>query len=358
MKIFNKKQYGVIYVDRNCLYFYEKSWDKVLKLNLTPDLMKDLEIIDKTKLESAVKNLLTSNQLFANQLILVLSEDLYFEKDIPADTQNYEEALENFLNKIPYENILYRQYKTEKTEKVVVINKTFYETVRSAFEKEGFIIDCTVPSFILDIKINPKTGPDLATAIFIAEKAVSLRTESLTPTIQQVNSEYLAKQERENKYKDILVTVVVVVFFIVMAALWVAFYFSNQSKKTIAEEPPIKSVRTTPTPKVFTVSPSLESTGSATISGILKVQLLNGTGITGQPENFKVQLLKKGLTDVTISTSEFTNAGKTIVVFSQKLTTEIKNRTLLLLETVFGSVTTQETTDQTFDVTIITGKGQ
>ena len=132
-----KKQNGVLWLDKTGLSLYLE--DKpFIRLNFTLDIVNNLEIIDKLKLENLLHNFISQNNLDNISLVLIMTSDILFEKDwtLPqTDIQSKEEA--DFIDNVPFENIITHSWIKDNKKKLIAINKDFILFLKEIFEKDN-----------------------------------------------------------------------------------------------------------------------------------------------------------------------------------------------------------------------------
>ena len=120
------KQNGVIWLDKTGLsvYLTDKPF---LRLNFTPDVFSNLEIIDKLKLENLIREFIKQNSLSYLSFIFIMTSDVLFEKDWSLSQVEIQKKEENdFIDSIPFENTIFHSWVNDNRKKLIACNKDFY----------------------------------------------------------------------------------------------------------------------------------------------------------------------------------------------------------------------------------------
>lgn len=193
-------QQSIIYISRNGFGYYSSQNSIWFAF---PPLVKDLEVINKTEFVNAIEVFIDKNQIFKASCFVVLSENVYFERDftgIPQDQQ--ETALQTFVDTVPFENTLKKTFPIENGFKVVVVNKDLCMFIRQAFLEKGFIFESITPVLAIGSQVvEDENGINQESINLLFQKIAVLRQNSFSlieqvqqikpipqPLIQQANS--------------------------------------------------------------------------------------------------------------------------------------------------------------------------
>src|SRR3989338_3803463 len=121
------------FLQRNLLVVFGTEINGVLTVDLKEDLVKDLEVIDKNKLENQI--------------------DSY---------------IQDFLDNIPVETVSSKLFPIENGVKIIAVNRQLYEVIGKTFQSLGFSVLSIIPEILLDKKIvEEQTGIDTDTTSFL-----------------------------------------------------------------------------------------------------------------------------------------------------------------------------------------------
>ncbi|MEK7550850.1 MAG: LytR C-terminal domain-containing protein [Patescibacteria group bacterium] len=126
--------------------------------------------------------------------------------------------------------------------------------------------------------------------------------------------------------------------------------FKNSSKKV--EPEPTSSSTLTP---VEMLSPSASSTAKPADKSKVKIQIQNGTGITGEAAFLQTQLKTLGYTTVTVGNASSQDQTVTTVTFAKSLSSDSVDELTKKLKELYKEVEVKTVATSTNDVVIITG---
>lgn len=127
------------------------------------------------------------------------------------------------------------------------------------------------------------------------------------------------------------------------------------------EDPTVK-VKTEEEVVLPSVEPSVIASNSADLteeeSASIRVQVLNGTGISGQAGKIKDEVEDLGLTVASVNNADEQSEDQAAqITLSQKVPVTVKNKLKSTLEKIFTKVTvTENTKSPTYDIVIVTGQ--
>lgn len=281
------KQQAILYLDRNYFDYYDQHIPNTIRYLFNASIIQDLEVVDTNQLNTEIKTFVETNKLLSASLLIILSQNVLFEKDlidIPPEKMLQEE--QNFLNTIPFENLNYQKYKMEKGEKLIATNKDLYDRIKSAFELIGFSVETVKPISMLGIAIQLPNGMDVASAQHIMSKVSSMRKDNLLdtqiePTPETNAPTYTKKQKMPSGLKNkILIASAVVLFGSAGVLVFLSFQNPTTTPKvqsttvqpTIVQSAPIP----TQTPQIEeptplpTIIPSSSPSAVASPSAIIR----------------------------------------------------------------------------------------
>lgn len=177
-----KEQMSIMYVDRTGFTLYAGKQVQSSRFDFAPSDVQDLEVINRTALEQKIAAFIDQNQIPKGPLFILLASVVYFEKDfqnIPPDQQ--ELVVETYLENIPFENVSTKIFPITTGFKVITTNKELYESIKTAFEARGFVVEAVTPAIILGSTL-PDNAPSLSLDLipFIFQKYNVLKQNSFT----------------------------------------------------------------------------------------------------------------------------------------------------------------------------------
>ncbi|MFA5933458.1 MAG: LytR C-terminal domain-containing protein [Microgenomates group bacterium] len=318
--------------------------DKSKKLEFPADTIQNQEILDSRKYTGLVTNFFNENNLRDESAVILLSQEIIYEKDISFKSPEEEEKeIMEFLNTIPFENKKIALVKIPKaeTEKLIGTNKDLY----------SFLLDtCVLMKLQVEAVVPFKKLGE------IDKGAVSWKV--IPPLVEKINSSepdnflivssgYGAKRNNKKYF------IAIFVGFLLVVLIFLAEFFlksAEQSKNSSNSSPNL----------TFNISPSpmqqSSSSGEISISkDKLTIEILNGSGVAGQASEIRNQLLKLGYSIIETGNYEGTASAQTTVSFSDKVSSDVQDEITKMLKTDFSDVATIKYVPANFEVIITTG---
>lgn len=149
-----QRQKGVLFVDRNTLSYFTKSNQPPTILELTQDVVKDMEIVSPEKFINALAYWMDNNKIMECDLVVVVSENVYFEHAAQslASSDEDEKEIELFLGTVPFEQPVSRIIQDGASKRAVVLSRDYYDLLLEFLEKRYFRVLALFPASLLNIK--------------------------------------------------------------------------------------------------------------------------------------------------------------------------------------------------------------
>ena len=149
-----------------------------------------------------------------------------------------------------------------------------------------------------------------------------------------------------------------IVGILVLVAILGFVIYKGATKKSgdvSSEATPVEDLTTPSDTTVQTFTPAPSATPSAKIDrSKVKIQIQNGTGITGEAAYLQTQLSSLGYTNIKVGNSDAT-VTTTTATFASTLDSGVVTELTQKLNTIYQSVNTDTSASSTFDVVIVTG---
>jgi hypothetical protein len=143
----------VLYVDRNSLAFYSKAAQKPCVLNVGPEIVKDMEVVSPEQLVQALSYWMDSNKILACDVVIVLSETVYFEHAVQSLAgEESDKEIEMYLDTVPFEQSVSRIIVDDASKRAVVLSRDYYDLLLEFLEKRYFRVLALFPASLLNIK--------------------------------------------------------------------------------------------------------------------------------------------------------------------------------------------------------------
>ncbi len=244
-----KKPAGIFYLETNRGFFYDQTLASPVSVEFPPDIISDLEVVSKKKLEAAIQVFISGYKITPKSIIILLSPNVTFDKDFPIGTVQMDKNTAEFLDLVPFQEYISRQSKFPGKTKLVAANRDLTDAIKDSFANMGFAVSAIIPlSFCLEIIPQLKTNLDLA---LILDKAPEIRGYSLTSEI--IISEESQKKEKKDKDNKKLYGMIGILAFLFLILFFVIYKFVLTPPKP----PTVVPTTTTaaPVPTVFNESP-------------------------------------------------------------------------------------------------------
>ena len=156
-----KRQQAILFLDRNRFDLYEGAGGRVLSFPFAPDVINALEVINPSSLENQINSFLDQNSVPAANVVMILSPNVLFEKDIVGlEPQQQEAQSQIFLDNVPFDSLITKVIPFDKGIRISTTNKALCDNIKSALEKKGFIIEGVAPYESLGQNLYQTAGLD------------------------------------------------------------------------------------------------------------------------------------------------------------------------------------------------------
>lgn len=219
--MFEQSKLGVIYLTRDRFDFFSVQLPNILSFHFPKDLIADLEVKNKEEFEIQIQSFINRNKISPVNLILILSESVYFEKDVPSGPEyHYDAQIGTFLENVPIDHPSTKLFLLEKGAKIIVTNKDLFEAIKSAFDEQGLFVVLVVPSFALKNPVLLSHGLDKVTALDIISKMDALRSsDMLVITRQEKEKEESTHKEKTDTNKIVILVSVLMLLVVILVIM-------------------------------------------------------------------------------------------------------------------------------------------
>jgi len=173
--------------------------------------------------------------------------------------------------------------------------------------------------------------------------------ENHAPVVQEVPSPIGAYNQKQSKGANVWVFVFLGLLIIGGAGI---FFFASKNSES----------KPTPTPSFgvipvedFTPKPTSSPTPEAVDKSEVTIEVLNGTGKTGEASYLQGKLKALGFENIEAGNADATNYTSTEVTFKKDLSASLQSEIKEKLEDIYEKVVVKTSSSQDSDVVIITG---
>lgn len=336
------------------------------KFPFPPELVQHSEIVDENKFAEALQQFLNQINLKKGTGVIVLSHQIVFSGEINISDKSITDPVEQFLTSVPLarDTISSLIIKNKNTETIHATNRKLYEIVIKIFSQKNIGIYSVVPvNALLDVPENQNPTIQVVKSKIGNKKVLMqynfLQSKQLTQDNLSIDQKELLGGQDTNKSmrkQYIMLSLSLLLFggATLYLLLWSGTLANPWFRKSLNVSP---KVTTSPKPTSFmTTQPS--PTIKPFDKSLVKIQILNGSGIEGQAGKLSNILQSKGYKN--IATGNATDSGKlTSVVYSKSVSVDIPKDIADSLKKDFPNITLQEATQSAeFDVVITTGNSK
>ena len=181
-KPISKKPTGVFYIDGNKAFYFEQSLPSPISLDIPTDIISYFELLNKKKLVVLIQTFIKNYKLTPKNIVVLLSVQVTFDREFPHGSIELQKNIQEFLELVPYEELIQRKIISSGKTRVVATNKEICEAIKSTFTKSGFLVSGVYPlSLVLEIIPELKTNLDLS--LFV-NKLSDLKAINLQPVVE------------------------------------------------------------------------------------------------------------------------------------------------------------------------------
>lgn len=385
----SKNHSTILFIDRNGFDIYQGALANIPKFSFTQDVVANLDVVSKEQLTNLIAAFVKANKIVPGSLVVVLSDNVIFVKDLAVSAQktppsqgpkedlsndnDHKDEVRNFLEDIPFEEILAKVIKTGNVDRAVAVNRDLVMSIIDVFKGDKFIVEAIVPGFIFGQNANFTAGLTLNNARIVLENAEALKLGNLLTDQEKMifpqtfggEPGKLQVNNGEKKRKNLRQYILIGVFVVLLIVLAVVYFYSTASQAP-SQNTKIKSnsagTVNTPTASVSkspVIEPTLTQAPTATASVELKdikIKIIQNSQVDEKAVNLKSALLGIGFQNVVSEVSEISIPAKSSVVFSQDIAVETRDILLAEVEKILPGISVLESQDSNFTIKISIGK--
>ncbi len=352
-----------------------------LRYTFTDDTMQHLDILSHENFIRQIHEFIETNKLPSSNILMILSDDLLFCKELPALSRNNsspEEDAQGFIDAVPFDSVLSKAYRLERKELLVATNYDYFRQFEYAFNKNHSRIEDVVPLFLLGKSVNLQYGMPKDVAHVILEKLGNIKPWGM-PVVQEVepithkDEEPVLKKKNDQVDTDTLSTsapirkktkkriYTLAASFLPLLGIFMYLFIQMNAEnaretaqfQTKLHQQTIAQTQTTPAPQTIIALPTgSPSAFSATVTEQnMKVSLEYSATSASIAASIKDELTKfgiKSIQDIRATTSNNANS----VLFSGNVPAGTRQRIVDELHKVIATVDIQEGNQLSSDVFI------
>lgn len=370
----------ILFIDRNGFSLYQDILTNIPKFNFTPDLVSNLDVVSKEQFASLIATFIQINKIVGSSLAVILSDNVIYVKDLASPVQKptvvqdlHKDEVQNFLENIPFEEVLAKIIKAGDVGRIVAVNKDLVMTIIDAFASKGSTIETITPSFMYGQSANFTEGLNLDNVGVILANTETLRLGNLLTDQEKMIPSQNLESERKNppagvkpdltngtkkpqNLRQYILVGIFVTFLVILAVVYLNL--------GVSQTPPVKKVKNSASAiNAPTAPPTGEPTlAQAIITAIpldiksIKIKIVQSSQIDEKADNLKSRLLSMGFADITSEVSQSSTAEKSSVIFSQNIPADLRSNMIAEIKKILQDIFILENQDSNFTINIIIGK--
>jgi len=341
-------QTSLIYIDKNKLWFYNSATREVLSLDFPVATVKDMEVLNRELFTKQFESFLSVHKIVSSRVNFVISTSLLFLKDISGiEESKKDEAIREFVENVPFDNVANTTVHQDKTVRVIAINKDLLTLLKRTLEKNKFEIGLALPmSLVPNISIHGAL--DAQTAQLVLGASDGLKMYNLLDPIQVLSPLQSITENAADKKHPKRLPVLLSAFGGLISILVGVAVVSN-TQPTI----PSSQAKAPPkiTPASLLVTPTTVITLSRTLQ-TLRIDLIHSSQNSSDSARLLSVLKTAGITDVKEVVLNSGALDTSQIIFSQAVPTQLQNQLVSVVKSVFPNFSTRVVSGLLRDVEI------
>lgn len=362
----------ILFLDRSGFSIFQDTLPNIAKFNFTPDIVANLDVVNKDQFASLIATFIQINKIVPSGLALILSDNIIYEKDlvnIPqkpttsptplgletplgADKEHKEEV-QKFLENVPFEDVLAKVVKTDKSNRIVAVNRDLVMTIADVFRSKGATIEAIIPGFVYGPNVNFAAGLTQNNIQVVLGESEILRLGNLLTDQQTIiapQSLEIEQKEKEKKPQSLRQFILVGVFITLLVILGVVYL--NMGASPTPPESKNSVVIPTNIPSSIPIQISTTQTDLRNI----KIKIVQSSGSQDIAGSLSSQLLAAGFSDVVTEISQDVASEKSSIIFASDVPSDVREKAFIESKKILPDVSILENQDINLTVTILIGK--
>lgn len=385
----------VLFLQKDRFELYSSAYLRVFEFLYVPEIIQDFDVKNSDLMEDLLKIFINNNKIPPSELIVVLSDNICFIKDIvnpitaqpvppvgqqaapapqpsllpqPSKTpEEIQKEVELFVSHVPFDNVAYVSIPLPNGSKICATNEDIYKVIISSFENAGFKVNNVIPGIVFGNNLSAKPTMDPAMGNFILQNINSIKQHSFlkkkipltlpekkTEIVNEVPEHEKEKHDGKNNKR----LIVLVGAFIVLLLILVVVYVMSLGQAP-SSVPKTQSLSPAPLATQLTLTPS--NVAVSTVPGKnefsnLSLQIINASASSAQGEFLRELLVKYGFKSVALQTQSSVGTTSTVIKFSPNVSPDSRATVLNEVKKVTSNIQVQEKAAAGVDVEILLGK--
>lgn len=216
----------ILFVDRNGFSVFQDTISNIARFNFTPDLVANLDIVNKEQFVNLIATFIQINKITPSSLAVILSDNVIYTKNF-----NDTDEVQNFLENVPFEDVLAKVVKSDQGNRIVAVNKDLVIAITDAFANKGSTIEAIIPGFMYGSNADFASGLNQNNIKIILNELEILKIGNLLTGQQEViasqpPSEVKSDLARDEKKPQNLRQYILVGVFVTLLVILVVVYLN------------------------------------------------------------------------------------------------------------------------------------
>ena len=346
----------LVFLTHKSLEIYSPGLKGSDRVEFPETVYSNLEIVGAEKFKEMVVEALAGTNLKKQQVLIVLSDSVLFQKEAKVNSQEDKDVLINqFENNIPFEaqKISRLQLEIDGNLRLIATNKELYEALVDAVQALEWEVVSVSP---LGSFIGAQEGAvltDEEVSAILSARDIYKKSNFLD--IVKAKEPLLQEPGQKGAPKITLILLVIMIL-IIAGGLFLARSYLNKIRLKVTPSSsnsinlPIVSASPTPTASASATPAATEEVAASD----LRVQILNGSGVTGQASKVSAILKTLGYQDIKTGNGS-TKSTDTLLEVGASVSAQQKDELKTTLAKTFKNVIPSELDSKLYDLIIVTG---
>lgn len=342
---------AIIIVEQQGLVFFTPHVLTGLSVPFPSGMVVNMEVVDSQKYYEWIGKIIEDQKFGDVESLLVIGQSLYFEKTVPATTdEKIEEEKKDFAHVTPFDRVAVQSYKKGTSTLLISMNRDFVDTVRQGLEKSTVVNDGVIPmQAILPYIGKEGLTPHAIKALFPRMDSLKehpLVTSRTNPKTLQEKEEYLSSH-----YQGLIIVVFIAFLALVIGGTLFLLRRQSQSVAPPASIPVVVS----PTPVASAAEPVEETEPLARLdasASALRIEVI-ASATSSTTSAAVVSLLRsEGYASVSARVQTGVVIQRPLLLFKSSVPFALRSQILDRIGEIVGTVTSQENNEISSEISI------
>lgn len=371
----------ILFIDRFGFSVYQDVLTNIPKFNFTSDLVSNMDVVNGDQFKSLIATFIQINKMVPSCLVIILSDDIIYIKDLaasqkaipaqgakvePVDDREHQEDIRNFLEDIPFEEVMAKTIRIGEANRVVAVNRDLVMTIMNVFTGKGFAIEAVIPGFMYGQSASFSAGLTASNIPVILGNAETLKLgnlltdqEKAIPTQGLGGDLKTAPAEKAKKPQGMRQFILIGVFITLLILLGVV-YLNLGASQAIPKSYKLKSSDTAAnganasivTPTSTQVLPTIAVADLKTVN----IKISYSSQFSATAANLKNSLSALGFQNMLDEITEVAIPEKSSVTFSQSIPETLRNSIVTEMKKILPNITILGNQEPNPTINILIGK--